>query len=267
MSRFYESRVIRNAQDADSWHGLAVVLRRSEHFAEAALAMSRAVEISPTAEYHREFGLMLRLAGYEERGVHHLVESVRGGALSPTTLLMIGRFQHHQGNYSQAVRTLVLALRLTDPVLRGGHAVALTMCLLDARRYADAEIAFRGAARDELFLPRIVGDTAAVSSGKPLLNPMLGLVWPWAVLSHQEHRNCYQASLRVQQALCASNRAARRRKREDAMRLHWEFQQRQFPSKAECSTRPLLVYVLSGALGGVGLGCEFHGLVSRAICL
>jgi hypothetical protein len=63
----------------------------------------------------------MRLAGDEERGISHLVESVRGGALSPTALLMIGRFQHYQGNYTAAVRTLVLALRLTDPALSGGY--------------------------------------------------------------------------------------------------------------------------------------------------
>ena len=81
--RFYEVKVEQNAQDADSWHGLAVILRRSEMQAEAALAMTRAVVIAPTAVRHRELGLILRLAGYEERGVRHLIESVRGGALSP----------------------------------------------------------------------------------------------------------------------------------------------------------------------------------------
>jgi tetratricopeptide (TPR) repeat protein len=146
---FYEDRVSKDALDADSWHGLAVVLRRSEMHAEAAMAMSRAVKIAPTPVRHRELGLILRLAGYEKEGVSHLVESVRGGALSPTALLMIGSFQHEQGQYDLAVRTLELALRLTDPALRGGHAVALTMCLLDAGQYREARSAFLAAARDQ----------------------------------------------------------------------------------------------------------------------
>ena len=62
---------------------------------------------------------------------------------------MIGRFQHEQGQYDVAVRTLELALRLTDPALRGGHAVALTMCLIDAGQYRKALSAFRAAARDQ----------------------------------------------------------------------------------------------------------------------
>lgn len=174
--RFYEGKVAQNAQDADSWHGLAVILRRSEMHAEAALAMTRAVDIAPTAVRHRELGLILRLAGHEERGVRHLIESVRGGALSPTTLLMIGRFQHHQGEMDVAARTLLLALRLTDPALRGGHAVALTMCLLDAKRYSEAQRAFRAAARDKLFH----------SSTTTTLNPMLGIVWPRATSLEQQ---------------------------------------------------------------------------------
>ena len=186
LCRFYEQQVVRDAQDADSWHGLAVVLRRSEQHAEAAMAMSRAVEIAPTAERHRELGLILRLAGYEERGIASLIESVRGGALSMTTLLMIGRFQHYQGNYSQAARTLRLAFRLTDPALRGGHAVALTMCLLDAERYAEAAVAFRAAARDHLFLPAsLLPSSVAVPRTHPLLNPMLGFAWPRAHDSRQ----------------------------------------------------------------------------------
>jgi hypothetical protein len=54
--RYYEGKVADNARDADSWHGLAVVLRRSELHAQAMLAMSRAVEIAPTPERHRELG-------------------------------------------------------------------------------------------------------------------------------------------------------------------------------------------------------------------
>ena len=54
--RYYEGKVADNVRDADSWHGLAVVLRRSELHAQAMLAMSRAVEIAPTPERHRELG-------------------------------------------------------------------------------------------------------------------------------------------------------------------------------------------------------------------
>jgi len=200
---FYEERVARDDRDADSWHGLAVVLRRSERHADAALAMSRAVEIAPTAVRHRELGLILRLAGYEKEGVGHLVESVRGGALSPTALLMIGRFQHEQGQYDVAVRTLVLALRLTDPALRGGHAVALTMCLLDAGRYREARTAFRAAARDQLLLPasalpRSPSCTGSAPCSEPTVNPMLGVTWRAASKKPLEaQRTHYQQALEV----------------------------------------------------------------------
>ena len=256
---FYQRQVAKNDQDADSWHGLAVVLRRMEMHAEAAVAMTRAVEVAPTAVRHRELGLILRLAGYEERGVHHLIESARGGALSPTTLLMIGRFQHHQGQVDLGARTLLLALRLTDPALRGGHAVALTMCLLDAKNYSEAQKAFRSAARDHLFLPSSLPSSSASSPPQPELNPMLGIVWPSGTpLSLQRLR--YRRGLEQQQQLCRARRAERRRAREDASHLANLLRAQQFPPKHACSSAPLLVYVLSGESGGVGLGCEFHGL-------
>ena len=69
---------------------------------------------------------------------------------------------------------------------RGGHAVALTMCLLDAERYAEAAVAFRAAARDHLFVPASrLPSSVAVPRTHPLLNPMLGFAWPRAQDSRQ----------------------------------------------------------------------------------
>ena len=54
--RYYEGKVADNTEDAESWHGLAVVLRRSEMYADSVRAMTRAVELEPTPERHRELG-------------------------------------------------------------------------------------------------------------------------------------------------------------------------------------------------------------------
>jgi hypothetical protein len=55
-------------------------------------------------------------------------------------------------------------------------------------------------------------------------------------------------------------RAQRRKARADAAHVQKLLHRQQFPPKDQCASAPLLVYVLSGAKGGVGLGCEFHGL-------
>ena len=60
--------------------------------------------------------------------------------------------------------------------------------------------------------------------------------------------------------MCRADVSRRAREHADAALLLARWQRQQFPPKRECAGRPLLVYVLSGAKGGVGLGCEFHGL-------
>ena len=60
--------------------------------------------------------------------------------------------------------------------------------------------------------------------------------------------------------MCRAGVSLRAREHADAALLLARWQRQQFPPKRECAGRPLLVYVLSGAKGGVGLGCEFHGL-------
>ena len=48
VRRYYEGQVAKAPEDAHSWHGLAVVLRRSELHAQAAVAMTRAGALKQT---------------------------------------------------------------------------------------------------------------------------------------------------------------------------------------------------------------------------
>lgn len=79
-------------------------------------------------------------------------------------------------------------------------------------------------------------------------------------VSRNTRRLLYRRGLERQQQLCRLRRNERHHAREDASRLESQLRAQQFPPKHACSLTPQLVYVLSGENGGVGLGCEFHGL-------
>jgi len=242
--RYYAQMVRTDPTSEDAWKGLAVALRRSEQLLEARAAMEQALRLHPSAINHREVGLLLRMLGEEDLGIAHLQRSVEQGAISSTAMLLIGRWLHSQSRLEEAISCLKAALRLTDEPLRGGHAVALTMAFLSANRLPEARDAYRGAATDPLF----------ISDGhRTALNPALG------VTAAEASRITAQQYLAAKMLAAAGARLeAGTSAQDDSKALQGELEELQ--SGRSCAGSPLLMYALSGANGGVGLGCEFHGL-------